>query len=84
MYRPDEILLKDTFARPWLRDYTLAWCQRMLGEAYSKYNTLAGPSGGTTLKGEALKTEAAATMIALDKEIDLYIDNAMPLGIIVG
>lgn len=84
LYRPDETILKDTYARPWIRDYTLAWCQRMLGEAYSKYNSLIGPQGGTTLKGDALKQESAAMMEKLEKDIDLYIDNAMPLGVIVG
>jgi hypothetical protein len=83
MDRPDDAIIKDGFARPWIRDYTLAWCQQMLGEAYSKYNNLAGPSNGTTLKGDALKTEAKASMERLEKEIDIYIDNAMPLGIIV-
>jgi hypothetical protein len=82
--RPDDVIISDPFARPWIRDYTLAWCQKMLGEAYSKFNSLAGPQGGTTLKGDALKAEGAATLERLEKEIDLYIDNAMPLGVIIG
>lgn len=85
MYRPDETILQDPYARPWIRDYTLAWCKQMLGEAYSKYtNGLAGPQGGVTLKGNELKTEAVAMMEKLEKDIDLYIDNAMPLGVIIG
>jgi len=85
MYRPDETILQDPFSRPWIRDYTLAWCKMMLGEAYSKFtNGLAGPQGGVTLKGEALKTEALAIMEKLEKDLDLYIDNAMPLGIRIG
>ena len=82
--RPDDVIISDPFARPWIRDYTLAWCKKMLGEAYSKYNTLAGPQGGTTLKGTALITEGNETLVRLEKEIDLYIDNAMPLGVIIG
>lgn len=82
--RPDDVIISDPFARPWIRDYTLAWCKKMLGEAYSKYNTLAGPQGGTTLKGTALITEGNETLLRLEKEIDLYIDNAMPLSIIIG
>jgi len=84
MYRANDTILKDPFARPWIRDYTLAWCQRMLGEAYSKYNTLAGPQGGTTLKGQQLMDESKATIERLERDIDLYIDNAMPLGVIIG
>lgn len=83
-YRADDAILTDPFARPWVRDYTLAWCKQMLGEAYSKFNTMIGPQGGTTLKGDALKTEAAAIMERLEKELDQYIDGSMPLGIVIG
>lgn len=84
MYRPDETLLQDPYCRPWLRDYTLAWCKQMLGEAYSKFTTIAGPQGGTTLKGDALKNEAKEMIERLEKDLDLYIDNTMPLGIVIG
>ena len=84
MYRPDETLLQDPYSRPWLRDYTLAWCKQMLGEAYSKFSTIAGPQGGTTLKGDALKNEAKEMIERLEKDLDLYIDNTMPLGVIIG
>lgn len=84
LYRPDDVLIRDTFARPWIRDYTLAWCKQMLGEAYSKFNTLAGPQGGTTLKGDALKSEAKEMFERLERDIDLYVDNSMPLGVIIG
>ena len=50
MYRPDDVILRDPFARPWIRDYTLAWCQRMLGEAYSKFQSIAGPRAAQRLK----------------------------------
>lgn len=84
MYRPDETILQDPFCRPWIRDYTLAWCKQMLGEAYSKFTTIAGPQGGTTLKGDSLKNEAFAMFDRLEKDLDLYLDNTMPLGIIIG
>lgn len=84
MVRPEDSIIQDTFARPWIRDYTLAWCKQMLGEAYSKFNSIPGPQGGTQLKGEALKNEATATFERLEKEIDLYIDNGIPPFILVG
>lgn len=84
MYRPDETLLQDPYCRPWLRDYTLAWCKQMLGEAYSKFSQIIGPQGGTTLKGDALKNEAKEMIERLEKDLDLYIDNTMPLGVIIG
>ena len=83
-YRSDDAILSDPFAKPWIRDYTLAWSKIMLGEAYSKFNTVVGPQGGTTLKGESLRAEGKEILERLEKEIDLYIDGAQPLGIIIG
>ena len=61
-YRPDTELLKDYLASQWIKDYTLAVCKYMLGEARSKFDTIAGPQGGSTLNGDALKSEAQAEM----------------------
>lgn len=83
-YRSDDAILTDMFARPWIRDYTLAWSKIMLGEAYSKFNTVIGPQGGTTLKGEALKAEGEKILERLEKELDQYVDGAVPLGIVIG
>ena len=69
MYRPDNELFKDYLAKKWIKDYTLAKCKFMLGEARSKFNTIAGPQGGTTLNGDALKQEALAEMERLDAEV---------------
>jgi hypothetical protein len=82
--KPDDQILQDTYIRPWIRSYTLAWCKQMLGEAYSKFNTVIGPGGGTTLKGDALKQESAAMIQSLEKELDLYIDSSMPPMIVIG
>lgn len=85
MYRPDETILQDPFSRPWIREYTLAWAKQILAEAYGKFtNGLAGPQGGVTLKAETLRQESAAMMEKLEKDLDLYIDNSFPLGIVVG
>lgn len=73
--RPEEVLFADTYARPWLRDFTSAACKQMMGEARSKFSQIAGPQGGSTLNGEALKTEAAAEMERLEKEIMSLIDQ---------
>lgn len=82
--KSEDHLLQDPYARPWLRSYTLAWCKMMLGEAYSKYSTVIGPQGGTTLKGDALKNEAKEIIEKLEREIDLYIDGGSPPGITIG
>jgi hypothetical protein len=82
--KPDDQILQDPYIRPWIRSYTLAWCKQMLGEAYSKFNTVIGPQGGTTLKGDALKQEATAMFEQLEKELDLYIDSSTPPMIVIG
>jgi len=82
--KPDDEILLDPYAKPWIRSYTLAWCKQMLGEAYSKFNTIIGPQGGTTLKGDPLKTEAKEMFATLERELDLYIDSAFPPGIVIG
>ena len=82
--RVDEEILQDPYIRPWIRSYALTWCKTQLGEAYSKYNTLPGPGGGTTLKGDALKQEAIAEREALEKELDQYIDESSPPLIVIG
>jgi hypothetical protein len=82
--KPDEMILKDPFARPWIRSYTLAVCKEMRGQAYSKYSQGIGPQGGFTLSGDALKAEAKEEMEKLDTEILNFIDNGTPLGIVIG
>jgi len=73
--KPDEMILRDPFAKPWLRSYTLAVAKGILGESYSKFSQIIGPQGGTTLKGDALKTESLAEMEKLDIEILNYVDQ---------
>lgn len=83
-YRPEEELFSDTYALPWLKDYSLAHCKMMLGEARSKFNTIAGPQGGTTLNGDALKAEAQAEFDKLDQALTLYEEGSTGLGFVIG
>jgi GTPase involved in cell partitioning and DNA repair len=55
------------YAGQWVKDYTLAGCKMMLGQAREKFASIAGPQGGTALNGSAMKAEAQADM---DKLID--------------
>ena len=55
-YRPDYNLINDLYAKQWIRDYSLAVCKGILGEARSKFAQIAGPSGGTQLNGADLKS----------------------------
>lgn len=82
--KSDDQILQDPYIKPWIRSYTLAWSKMMLGEAYSKFNTIIGPQSGTTLKGDALKNEAKEMFEQLEKELDLYIDSSSPPMIVIG
>jgi hypothetical protein len=71
-YRPDWVLLQDYQAKQWLKDYTLAVCKQMLGEARSKFGSIAGPGGAIQMNGAALKSEADKEFEKLDKELMDY------------
>jgi hypothetical protein len=84
-YRPDFVLLTDIYAKQWLRDYTLATCKIMLGEARSLFASIAGPTGGgITLNGAEMKTSGKEDLLALDKELELYVSGGTPVSFIIG
>ena len=53
-----------------IKNYTLAISKYIQGEARSKFNTIAGPQGGSSLNGDSLKQEAAAELEKLDMELE--------------
>ena len=83
-YRPDMQLLKDYKATQWIKDYTLASCKYMLGEARSKFSTIAGPGGGTTLNGDSLKAEAQAEMEKLEVDLAMAVAGGTGYGFLIG
>jgi hypothetical protein len=83
-HRPDFNLLSDTFAGQWLRDYTLATCKIMLGEAREKFQTIASPQGGTQLNGTQLKTEGKAEIEMLEQDLINYKEGGTPLTWVTG
>lgn len=83
-YRPDMQLLKDYKAIQWLKDYTLASCKYMLGEARSKFSTIAGPGGGTTLNGDTLKAEAQQEMEKLEMDLAMAVAGGTGYGFLIG
>jgi len=82
--RPDFNLLVDPYAGQWLKDYTLAQCKYMLGEARSKFATISTPQGGTSLNGDALKADAQAEMEKLEMDLANYVDGSKPLSFVIG
>jgi hypothetical protein len=83
-YRPDFNLLQDPLANQWLKDYSLATCKIMLGEAREKFSQIASPQGGTTLNGTALKAEGKAEMEMLEQDLINYKEGSDPLSFIIG
>ena len=83
-YRPDFVLLTDLYAKQWLRDYTLATCKMMLGEARSLFQSIAGPSGQITLNGNDLKASAKEDLERLDKELETYISGGTGYTFVIG
>jgi len=83
-FRPDSQLLEDYLSKQWIKDYTLAACKYMLGEAREKFATIAGPQGGTSLNGASLKAEAQAEMEKLDAEAALAVAGGVGYSFVIG
>jgi hypothetical protein len=82
--RPVEQLLQDPGAGVWIGDYTFAVLKGIIGEAREKFATIAGPSGGTSLNGAAMKAESKADMERLIDELKRYVDYSQPLTWVQG
>lgn len=77
-----EELLNDHWAYDWLQKYTLAVSKTILGEKYSLFSTLPGPSGGSVLKGEQLKQSGHDEMQYLEDDLMVWGDSSdLPLPI---
>ena len=83
-YRPDFNLLQDPYASQWLRDYSLATCKIMLGEAREKFGQITSPQGSTTLNGTQLKAEGKAEIETLEMDLINYKEGGEPLSFIIG
>ena len=82
--KPDVMLFNDYLIFPWLQDYAYSFAKRIVGEARSKFSQIAGPQGGATLNGEALKNEAQAEMEKLEEDLKTYVDGSQPLTWLTG
>jgi hypothetical protein len=67
--KPDFAIIDDVYAGQWIKDYTLANCKIMLGQAREKFAQIAGPGGGSSLNGAAMKTEGQADIDRLTAEL---------------
>jgi hypothetical protein len=70
--KPDTTIIQDVYSGQWIKDYALANCKMMLGQARSKFASIAGPQGGGQLNGTALIAEA-------QQEMEKLVDDLMKL-----
>ena len=56
----------------------------MLGEARSKFATIAGPQGGSALNGDALKAEATAEIEKLEMDVSTQVGGGVGYGFTIG
>ena len=83
-YRPDSQILNDYLSKQWIKDYALAKCKYMLGEARGKFATIAGPQGGSSLNGDALKAEAQQEMEKLEADVSQAVAGGTGYGFTIG
>jgi hypothetical protein len=72
------------YAGQWLRDYALAVAKMSLGQARSKFASLAGPQGGVQLNGNDLIQQGQAEKDKLEEALMKYEDGGTPIGFIFG
>jgi hypothetical protein len=82
--KPEFNLLSDFQIVQWIRDYMVANCKLIIGEAREKFGQIAGPQGGGTLNGTAMKAEAQTAMDKLIEELKNYVDGSQPLSWVIG
>lgn len=82
--KPESVLLQDPGAGVWIGDYVLAVLKGILGEAREKFASIAGPGGGTTLNGAALKSESKAEQDRLLEDLKRFVDYSQPYSFVIG
>ena len=82
--RPEIELIQDPGAGVWLGDFTLAVLKGIIGDARELFSTIAGPGGGTSLNGAAMKADSKADMERLIDDLRKYQDWSQPMTWIQG
>jgi hypothetical protein len=82
--KPEFNLLQDFQINQWIRDYMVAACKMIIGEAREKFGAYAGPQGGSQLNGTQLKTEAQTQMDVQIEGLKNYIDGSQPITWVIG
>ena len=82
--RTQEVLLQDPGAGVWIGDWVFAVLKGIIGEAREKFASIAGPGGGTSLNGAAMKAESKQLQEQLIQELKNYVDYSQPLTWVQG
>lgn len=82
--RPDSAIIEDVQAGQWIKDYSLANCKIMLGQAREKFASIAGPQGGTALNGSAIKSEGQQDIERLTQELVTAVSGGIGYTFIIG
>jgi hypothetical protein len=82
--KPEEVLLQDPGAGVWIADWTLAILKGIIGDAREKFSSIAGPSGGTSLNGSAMKADGEKMQAALLEDLKRFVDYSQPLTWVQG
>ena len=82
--KPEITLLADFQISQWFRDHMTGAAKYIIGEAREKFATIAGPQGGSTLNGAAMKAEGQAMMDRCIEDLRLYVDGSQPLTLVIG
>jgi hypothetical protein len=82
--RTQEVLLQDPGAGVWIGDWVFAVLKGIIGEAREKFASIAGPGGGTSLNGAAMKAESKQLQQELIEELKRYVDYSQPLTWVQG
>jgi hypothetical protein len=82
--KPEITLLRDPVILQWFRDCMTGAAKIIIGEAREKFASIAGPQGGSTLNGGAMKAEGQAQIDRSIEELKLYIDGSQPLSFVIG
>lgn len=82
--RPDWAIIDDVYAGQWIKDFSLANCKIMLGQAREKFASIAGPQGGTALNGSSMKSEGQADIDRLTVELTTAVSGGIGYTFITG
>ena len=83
-YKPEFNMLSDPLIAQWMRNYMVGNSKLIIGEAREKFGQIAGPNGGSSLNGTAMKAEGLAIMQQGLEDLKNYVDGSQPITFVIG